>query len=82
MLGSLWQSICARVHGCYDIGHTGRLREDSRIMEGRRRIIRPVSNQQDELLAGLAQFSRDRLACLATAEVGVQNGDVTPRLKP
>jgi hypothetical protein len=74
-------SLSARAHSRYDIAHTGRFREDGRIIEGRRQIVRGVSRQHNERLVGLAQFPRDRLACLA-AEVDVENGDIAIRLKP
>src|SRR5262252_3602987 len=81
MLGRLWHSISACAHSCYDIGYTGRFREDGRIIEGRCQIVRGISGQHNKRLAGLAQFPRDRLACLA-AEVDIENGDIAPRLKP
>jgi hypothetical protein len=78
--GSLWHSISARAHSCKNIVHTGRFREDGRIFEGRRQIVLEVSSQYNERLARRAQFSRDRLGCLA-AEVDVEDGDIAPRLK-
>jgi hypothetical protein len=58
-------SLGARAHSCYDIGQTGRFREDDRIIERWRPIVRGAASQHNERLAALAQFPRDRLACLA-----------------
>jgi hypothetical protein len=53
-------AINAPAHNFYDIGQTGRFREDGRIIEGRRQIVRGVARQHNERLAGLTQFPRDR----------------------
>src|SRR5215475_10128350 len=58
-----------------------RFREDGRMIVGGRQIVRGVSSQHNERLAGLAQFPRNRLTCLAV-KVDVENGDIARRLKP
>src|SRR5215470_2380933 len=44
--------INAPAHSRHDIGYTGRFREDGRVIEGLRQIVRGVSSQHNERFAG------------------------------
>src|SRR5215831_4303645 len=63
-----------------EIGYTGRLGEDGRVLVPRTQMIRRVSGQHHERLAGCPQLSRDGLGGLA-AEVDVEDGDIAPPLR-